>query len=114
MCNYCFLSGRVTTIPTLRYLGKDTPVTKFILEILEGNARYGKIKVQCYGRLAVGAVKHLSMRNRIAIAGFLSGDVYRQDNGTYQYEIRLIASNLAPLREDADMGSEISGENLLP
>jgi single-strand DNA-binding protein len=113
MFNFCCLSGRVCSTPTLKYFGKDKPVTKFTLEILEGNARCGTIKVQCYGRLAVGAVKHLSMGDRIAIAGFISGGKHRQDNGTYQYELRLVASELAPLREDLDMASEPSGEDLL-
>ena len=113
MFNYCFLGGRVITIPTLRYFGKDKPVTAFTLEILVGNYRYGRIKVECYSKLAIEAAKQLRSWEKVAVAGFLAGSVYRQDNGTYQYELRLAASELAPLREDPDMASEPSGENLL-
>jgi single-strand DNA-binding protein len=102
MFNYCVLSGRVTTDPTLRFFGKDKPVTKFTLEILMGSDRYGRIKVECFDRLAMEAVKLLSMGDRIAIAGFIAGGKHRQDNGTYQYELRLVGSGLAPLREDPD------------
>ena len=103
MFNYCLFSGRVITIPTLRYFGKEKPVTEFTLDILMGNARYGTIKVECYSRLAMEAAKHLSMGDRIAVAGFISGGKHRQDNGKYQYELRLVASDLAPLREDPDI-----------
>jgi single-strand DNA-binding protein len=103
MFNNCFLGGRVITTPTLRYFGKDKPVTAFTLEILVGNYRYGRIKVECYSKLAMGAVKHLILGDRVAVAGFLSGGVYRQDNGTYQYELRMAASELASLREDPDI-----------
>ena len=113
MFNYCFLSGRVITIPTLRYFGKDNPVTEFTLEILVENKRYGTIKVECYSKLAMEAAKLLRSWERVAVAGFLSGAVYPQDNGTYQYELRLAASALVPLREDPDMASEPSGDNLL-
>jgi single-stranded DNA-binding protein len=97
------LGGRVITIPTLRYFGKDKPVTKFTLEILMWNNRCGKIKVECYERLAMEVVKHLSLCDKIAVAGFISGGVHRQVNGTYQYELRLVASDLEPLREDPDI-----------
>lgn len=113
MFNYCFLGGRVITTPMLRYFGKDKPVTAFTLEILVGNDRYGRIKVECYSKLAMEAAKHLSLCDRVAVVGFLSGSVYRQDNGTYQYELRLAASELAPLREDPDIASEPSGGDLL-
>lgn len=103
MFNYCVFSGRIITIPTLRYFGKDKPVTVFTLEFLIGNDRGGTIKVQCYERLAMEAVKHLSVCDRVAVEGFISGGVHRQDNGTYQYELRLVASDLGPLREDPDI-----------
>ena len=85
MFNYCVLGGRVTTIPTLRCYGKDNPVTEFNLEISVGNDRWGTIKVECLGRLAMAAAKHLSLGDRVAVSGFLAGGVRRQDDGTYQY-----------------------------
>jgi single-stranded DNA-binding protein len=59
------------------------------------------------------AAKHLIWGDRVAVSGFLTGGVYRQDNGTYQYELRMVASELAPLKEDPDIASEPSGEDLL-
>ena len=103
MFNYCVLSGRVTTIPTLRCYGKDNPVTEFKLEISVGNNRWGIITLQCLGRLAMGAAKHLSIGERIAVAGYIIGGAHRQDNGTYKDELRLVASDLELLREDPDI-----------
>jgi single-stranded DNA-binding protein len=113
MFNYCVFSGRVITIPTMQYFGKDKPVTEFTLEILNVNDRCGKIRVKCFGSLAMGAAKHLSLCDRVAVAGFISGGVHRQDNGKYQYELLLVASDLAPLREDPDIEPGPSGEDLL-
>jgi hypothetical protein len=59
MFNYCVLSGRVITDPTLRFYGKDSPVTEFTLNILMGNRRWGTIKVSTFSSLAMGAAKHL-------------------------------------------------------
>jgi len=106
-------SGRVMSIPTMRYFGKDEPVTEFTLEIEMGNDRYGKIKVKCFSRLAMEAVKHLSLCNRVVVVGSIFGGVRCQDNGKYQYELRLVASDLAPLRENPDIEPEPSGEDLL-
>lgn len=114
MFNFCFLSGRVTTIPTLRCYGKDNPVTEFTLEILMGNYRWATIKGECLGRLAMGAAKHLGIGDRIAVAGLISQAAHRQDNGTYKDELRLVASDLEPLRRDPDIESEPYGEDLLP
>jgi hypothetical protein len=113
MFNYCVLSGRVTTIPTLRCYGKDHPVTEFNLEIWLGKDRWGTVKVECLGRLAMAAAKHLSLCHRVAVAGCIAGAVRRQDDGTYKYELRLVASDLEPLREDPDVEPKPSGEDLL-
>jgi hypothetical protein len=106
MFNYCVLSGRVMSIPTMRYFGKDSPVTEFTLQILEENRRWGTIKVHTFSRLAMAAAKHLGMGDMVVVGGFISGGVLRQD-------ICLVASDLAPLREDPDIESEPSGEDLL-
>jgi hypothetical protein len=96
MFNYCVLRGRVITDPTLRFQGKDNPVTEFTLQISMENRRCGTIKVSTFSSLAMGAAKHLRMGDMVVVAGFISGDVLRQ-------EIRLAASDLAPLREDPDI-----------
>ena len=111
MFNYCVFSGRVMTIPTMQYFGKDKPVTEFNLEILRGNDQCGKIKVKCFSRLAMEPVKHLSLCNRVVVVGSIFGGVRCQDNGKYQYELLLVASDLAPLREDPDIEPEPSGED---
>jgi hypothetical protein len=106
MFNYCVLSGRLITDPTLRFQGKDSPVTEFNLDILKENRRWGTIKVSTFSSLAMGAAKHLRMGDMVVAGGFISGGVLRQ-------EICLAASALAPLREDPDIESEPSGEYLL-
>ena len=106
MFNYCVLSGRVTTVPTLRFYGKDIPVTEFTLQILMENRRWGTIKVQTLSRLAMAAAKHLGMGDRVVVAGFISG-------GALRHDICLVASDLEPLRGDSDIESEPSGEDLL-
>ena len=113
MFNYCVFSGRVMTIPMMQYFGKDKPVTEFTLEILRANDRCGKIRVKCFSSLAMGAAKHFSLGDRVAVAGFISGGVNRQDNGEYQYELLLVASDLELLREDPDLEPEPSGEDQL-
>jgi single-stranded DNA-binding protein len=113
MFNYCFISGRVMTIPTLQYFGKDKAVTEFTLEISRASDRCGKIKVKCYSSLALEVAKHLRLRDRVVVAGFISGDVHRQANGEYQYELLLVASDVELLREDPDIEPELSGEDLL-
>ena len=113
MLNCCVLGGRVTTIPTLRCRGKDHPVTVFTLAILLGKNRMGTIKVECLDGLAMEAAKRLSLGDRVAVAGFIAGDVHRQDNGTYKYELRLVASDFEPLMEDPDVEPKPSGEDLL-
>jgi hypothetical protein len=113
MFNYCLLSGRVITVPTLRFYAKDKPATEFTLEILMGDYRWGTIRVDCLGRLAVGAAKHLSIGDRIAVAGLISRTAHRQDDGTYKDELRLVASDLELLRRDSDIESELSDEDLL-
>lgn len=106
MFNSCCLSGRVSSHPTLRYYGKDQPVAEFVLTIWEGSSEWGMMQVSCHGRLAIGAAKHLRHGNRIAVAGFLIGGVYRQNNGTYEREIRLVVSDLEILR-DSDIEAEL-------
>ena len=106
MFNFCVLSGRVTTVPTLRFYGKDNPVTEFTLQILMENRRWGTIKVQTFSRLAMAAAKHLGMGDRVVVAGYISGGVLRHD-------ICLVASDLEPLREDPDTEPRPSGEDLL-
>jgi single-stranded DNA-binding protein len=113
MFNYCVFSGRVITIPTLRYFGKDKPVTEFTLQILMGNHRCGTIKVVNFGRLAMEAAKYLSMGDRVAVAGFIFGAKHQQDDGAYRYELRLVATDVAPLREDPEIEPEPSGGDLL-
>jgi hypothetical protein len=106
MFNYCVLSGRVITDPTLRFFGKDSPVTEFTLQILMENQRWGTIKVKTFSRVAMAAVKHLDMGDRVVVAGFLSGGVLPQD-------ICLLASDLEALREDFEIEPEPSGGDLL-
>jgi hypothetical protein len=107
MFNYCVLSGRLTTNPTLRFFGKDSPVTEFTLQILMENHRWGTIKVQTLSRLAMAAAKHLNMGDKVIVVGVISeGFALRQ-------EIYLLASGLEALREDFKIESEPSGGDLL-
>jgi hypothetical protein len=92
-----------------KFIKGDDPMINYCvltLQILRENRRCGTIKVSTFSSLAMGAAKHLRMGDMVVVAGFISGGVLRQ-------EIRLAASDLAPLREDPDIESEPSGEDLL-
>jgi hypothetical protein len=107
MFNYCVCSGRIITDPTLRFFGKDSPVTEFTLQILMENHRWGTIKVQTMSRLAMAAAKHLNMGDKVIVVGVISGGV------VFHQDIYLLASDLEALREDFEIESEPSGGDLL-
>jgi hypothetical protein len=59
MFNYCVLSGRVITIPTLRYFGKDKPVTEFTL----GECSMGHNQSRMLQQIGCGSCKALNPLN---------------------------------------------------
>ena len=66
MINFCVLGGLVRDEPEIRFSGQDEPICTFYLSVMSF-----KIKVECYGRIAVVAAKYVHQGTRAVVPGFI-------------------------------------------
>ena len=98
--NKCFLIGRMTSTPELRYTDSQVAVLRFNIAIDRGRDKNGNDKgadfpsVLAFGRTAENLSKFVGRGNRVAIDGHIQTGKYTKQNGDTVYTTDVIADRV--------------------
>lgn len=102
-------TGRLGTQPKMQYTSNGTAVAHFPMAVSLGKDKTMWLDVTVWGKQAENVNQYLDKGSQVSVSGYLTEDVWEDDEGRKRKKIKVIANIVGFLgspKEKADMGGE--------
>lgn len=115
--NFCFLTGPITSAPSLRFTMGNKPITNFTLALGINQPSDSVITIICYDDMAMPAAQNLRVGDQIGVEGVIHRREIPNDDGKKVAELVLVAFEIQKSELVIDFlgpRGNIFGNGLLP